>query len=77
METHGMMKIFHFEGNKVEIKQQESQVIRQCLHNFHMAYIVCCVLEEGTYPLIGLSRVPVNCQGELDKLLGGGGGGEV
>ena len=54
METHGMMKIFHFEGNKVEIKQQESQVIRQCLHNFHMAYIVCCVLEEGTYPLIGL-----------------------
>ena len=50
-----MMKIFHFEGNKVEIKQQESQVTRQCLHNFHMAYIVCCVLEEGTYPLIGLS----------------------
>ena len=50
-----MMKIFHFEGNKVEIKQQESQVIRQCLHNFHMAYIVCCVLEEGTYLLIGLS----------------------
>ena len=49
-----MMKTFHFEGNKVEIKQQESQVIGQCLHNFHMAYIVC-VLEEGTYPLIGLS----------------------
>ena len=55
METQSTMKIFHFEGNKVEIKQQESQVIRQCLHNFHMAYIVCCVLEEGTYLLIGLS----------------------